>query len=249
MGRPAGVDGRDTREQIYLVALRLFSERGYNGVSVREITREVGIKESSLYNHFASKDAIIDAIYGTFRGRLLSRVVTAEAVDATLDATSPADYFQAVFAAYAEAMTDPFAVMVWRILIAEQFRDPRAHALYNNDIRNKLNADTLLVLSRMLARGMIRSVDLEAAAAALVEGIKGMLFRYIARAEPAGPAGVAAVGSTTTPPGAAEARAAESSVAGDADTNAAKAEFLSSVERHIGFFWDCVRTDRSSPSP
>ncbi len=49
-----------TREKILEEALTLFSQKGYNGVSVREIAGAIGIKESSLYNHFANKQEIFD---------------------------------------------------------------------------------------------------------------------------------------------------------------------------------------------
>ena len=52
----------DTRERILEQALELFSEKGYDSVSVGEIARAVGIKAPSLYNHFPSKQAIFDAI-------------------------------------------------------------------------------------------------------------------------------------------------------------------------------------------
>lgn len=39
-----------TKEKIVETALDLFSQRGYDGVSVRDIARAVGIRESSLYN-------------------------------------------------------------------------------------------------------------------------------------------------------------------------------------------------------
>lgn len=51
-----------TRDRILDEALKLFSVNGFEGVSVREIARAVGIKESSLYNHFKNKQAIFNAI-------------------------------------------------------------------------------------------------------------------------------------------------------------------------------------------
>ena len=48
-----------TKEQILNAALTLFSEKGYNAVSVRHIAAEVGIKASSLYNHFENKQDIL----------------------------------------------------------------------------------------------------------------------------------------------------------------------------------------------
>lgn len=177
MARPAGTT--DTRDRILAVAVRLFSERGYNGVSVRDIARGVGIKESSLYNHFESKDALIGAVYGSFAERMLSREVTAETVDSALDTMPAAEFFRNAFRVYAEIMTDPQSVMAWRILVTEQFRDPRANRLINEDIGAKLSSSTRLALERMRSRGLVRDVDPDVISVALNEAIKGMLFRFI----------------------------------------------------------------------
>lgn len=52
----------NTKEKIIEVALDLFSINGYESVSVRDISKAVGIKESSLYNHFKNKQDIFDTI-------------------------------------------------------------------------------------------------------------------------------------------------------------------------------------------
>lgn len=52
----------NTKEKILNAALTLFSEKGYNAVSVRHIAAEVGIKASSLYNHFESKQDILNEL-------------------------------------------------------------------------------------------------------------------------------------------------------------------------------------------
>ena len=51
-----------TRERILSEALSLFAQSGYSGASMRELARRVGIRESSLYNHFPGKAAILEAI-------------------------------------------------------------------------------------------------------------------------------------------------------------------------------------------
>jgi len=50
------------RERILEAAIALFSERGFSTVSQREIAAAVGIKAASIYNHFQSKEAILEAI-------------------------------------------------------------------------------------------------------------------------------------------------------------------------------------------
>lgn len=55
-------EARDTKEVILTVALRLFSERGYDGVGIRDIAKEIGIRDSALYKHYSGKRDIFDSI-------------------------------------------------------------------------------------------------------------------------------------------------------------------------------------------
>ncbi|MBR4447424.1 TetR/AcrR family transcriptional regulator [Methanobrevibacter sp.] len=52
----------NNKEKIFNVSIDLFSQYGFDGVSVRQIASEVGIKESSIYNHYSSKQAIMNSI-------------------------------------------------------------------------------------------------------------------------------------------------------------------------------------------
>lgn len=47
-----------TRQRILDQALLLFATHGFAGTSVRQLARAVGLRESSIYNHFASKEDI-----------------------------------------------------------------------------------------------------------------------------------------------------------------------------------------------
>jgi AcrR family transcriptional regulator len=51
-----------TRDQILREAARLFVERGFHGASTRDIADAVGIRQPSLFHHFASKRAIMDEL-------------------------------------------------------------------------------------------------------------------------------------------------------------------------------------------
>ena len=51
------------REIIKEQALRLFADRGIDGVSVRDIAQECDMKASNLYSHFASKEALVAEIF------------------------------------------------------------------------------------------------------------------------------------------------------------------------------------------
>src|SRR5947207_13582678 len=47
------------KDQIYEVAERLFSERGYHATTMREIARELQIEGGSLYSHISGKQDLL----------------------------------------------------------------------------------------------------------------------------------------------------------------------------------------------
>lgn len=51
-----------TKEEIFYKAIELFSQRGFKGTSMRDLAKSVGIHESSIYNHYKSKEEILDSI-------------------------------------------------------------------------------------------------------------------------------------------------------------------------------------------
>lgn len=65
--REPGEDAADSTEQrIVDAATRLFAERGYHAVGMRELADAVGLRPASLYNHYRSKQELLFAIaYGT----------------------------------------------------------------------------------------------------------------------------------------------------------------------------------------
>ena len=50
------------KEEIVIVASRLFKEKGYNAVSMRDIAQVMGIKAASLYNHIQGKQEILSTL-------------------------------------------------------------------------------------------------------------------------------------------------------------------------------------------
>jgi AcrR family transcriptional regulator len=59
------------REQILDAAAEMFSEQGYSAASTRRIAEAVGVKQASLYYHFASKqDILAELLAGTVRPSL-----------------------------------------------------------------------------------------------------------------------------------------------------------------------------------
>lgn len=71
---------RDTKAVIERAALELFSTRGYEKTSLREIAEQVGITKASLYYHYSSKQELLQKIVGTFFDEMLEVLRSVEAV-------------------------------------------------------------------------------------------------------------------------------------------------------------------------
>jgi AcrR family transcriptional regulator len=56
-------DEEGTRERILRTAERLFAERGFNGVSVRELAAEAQVNIASIGYHFENKEGLLSEVY------------------------------------------------------------------------------------------------------------------------------------------------------------------------------------------
>ncbi len=96
--------GEATRRLILESAARLFRERGYAEVSLRDIAQAVSMKTGSLYYHFESKESLVEAILtlGTQGALAASRA----AVGALGPGADALDRLQAVFTAHARFLLE-----------------------------------------------------------------------------------------------------------------------------------------------
>jgi AcrR family transcriptional regulator len=108
-----------TRGAILAAARRLFGEQGFGPTSVDTIAAEAGVAKGAVYHHFATKEAIFEAVLEAISVDLATEVKAAarEAPDvlATLGAASQA-YFAATVrpATRRIVLEDGPAVLGWR---------------------------------------------------------------------------------------------------------------------------------------
>lgn len=63
----------ETKKRISKVALILFSVRGYHAVSIRDIGRQAGVKESTIYYYFKNKDDVFQSLLSNIRSQIEER--------------------------------------------------------------------------------------------------------------------------------------------------------------------------------
>ena len=161
----------NTKDKIIETALELFSQRGYDGVSVRDISRAVGIRESSLYNHFESKRAIFDGIVDVclqqsesyFRQSALP-----------FDESGDVSVYQGIGLGQLQALIertflfffdDPWNLRFRRLLLLSQYTDLRCRDIYRQLYRDKCIQIQAYIFSSLMDAGEIRREDPMAVAA------------------------------------------------------------------------------------
>lgn len=63
--------GELTATRILDAAEQLFAERGYAGTTLRDVANRVGVRNPSIYNHFAGKEALYEAVLARVIGPVL----------------------------------------------------------------------------------------------------------------------------------------------------------------------------------
>ena len=158
----------DTRQKILDKALELFSERGYDAVSVGEIAQAVGIKAPSLYNHFPGKQAIFDAIvestaaqYEADTDRIDIHVQSAaQDVPVFTEITEDA-LFGKVRQIFEYSLRSETIRRFRRMMTIEQFRSPELAALYSRRYVDRMIAYHAGIFRALIAAGEMRPEDPE----------------------------------------------------------------------------------------
>lgn len=159
---------RNTKEEILTEALRLFSCRGYDGVTVRDIAEKLDIRQSSLYKHYKSKRDIFESIVRRMneenRAELERlRVPHGDIVESAK--TFGADSIETI-EQYSEAVflywtCNEYASCFRRMLILEQFHSTEMAQLYQQYLGQGVLDYMIQLFSEMTRQGYFCMADPE----------------------------------------------------------------------------------------
>ena len=126
-----------TKEKILNKALTLFSSKGFEAVSVKEIAADVGIKDSSLYKHFKSKQEIFDTILEECCHRSSSyfeKYGISEDLDedtlSKLKRLSNEDFIEIALGLFEQFLFDDYIIEFRKILTIEQYNCSKMSELF-----------------------------------------------------------------------------------------------------------------------
>ena len=157
-----------TKQRILREALRLFSQKGYDAVSVEQIADAVGIKAPSLYKHYKGKRDIFDAIfeetakrYGEFTDSISVHMGDSDQDLAVFGAIPAETLAEKVRSLIAYSLHEEFVSQLRRLVTIEQFRSPELSALYSQRYVAQIQQYHEGLFRRMIAAGVMRREDPE----------------------------------------------------------------------------------------
>lgn len=128
-----------TKEKIFDVALDLFSKKGYDSVSLREIAEEVGIKKSSIYSHYLSKEAILISIFEYFTDlfeydELLNSKELVLATDNDILTQNPEMFYHIGSEAIKEMFSNERNLKIWKLIFIQMHYNEKIRVFFQNEI-------------------------------------------------------------------------------------------------------------------
>ena len=169
----------NTKDRILEAAIELFAEKGFSEVSVREITRAVGIKESSMYNHFESKQQILDEIFEFLKRQFDAMTIPEEAAAEMIANLTPEGFMDLSIQSFQMYLGNPLFVKIWRILSIERFTNLRARELFNKHFMDEPIEYQARVFEALMERGAMKKQNPRLLAREFFSYILFIYFRYI----------------------------------------------------------------------
>lgn len=150
------MEKNNTKKEILLAALDLFSYQGYEATSISQIASAVGIKKASLYSHYESKKAILDALVKEVleqyeKHSMFSRL---DSFPSDIDGVIEMIKAQLTFIIH-----DPFVSKARKLLVIEQFKNEELAKLQTKQNYTDIVSFFVRLLEQLKNEGVIQGDD------------------------------------------------------------------------------------------
>ena len=156
----------NTKQRIIENALILFSEKGYEAVTVANIAQAVGIKAPSLYKHFKSKQDIFESILTELQSRYEAQASMMHI--GGMNAKEDAEHYLHISADILENMVkglftfflhDEYTARFRKMMTIEQFKNADIAILYSKQYFDDVITYQEILFSNLMQQGLIREAD------------------------------------------------------------------------------------------
>ena len=148
---------KDTKDRILSAALELFSQNGFAGTNIRELSGSLGMGKSSMYRHFESKEEIWNTLLDELIAYYEARFGSPEHLPPVPDSLEQLVAMTIRMVDF--TVHDEKVVKSRKLLSIEQFRDDRARDLATKYFLTGLTEMFTQIFSGMMDKGLLRRDD------------------------------------------------------------------------------------------
>ena len=158
----------NTKQEILVASLELFSVQGFEATSISQIADAVGIRKASLYSHFESKQAILDALIKDVLEQYGAHSIFAR-TDWEKDAgdlpLTPDAAVQMILGQIRYILHDPSISRARKMLVIEQFQNPELANLQTKQNYSDVLGYFTGLMKRLIRQSVLAEDDPEIMAA------------------------------------------------------------------------------------
>lgn len=148
----------ETKDRIRDIAIDLFSKRGYNGVSMRDIARSVKIHESSIYSHYSGKEDIMDSIISFLINEFKPETDNIPLED-LLDKYDPEMIVKNAISTMIESLKRPHIRKILRLMWIELYHNEKFLDFFKNQYIIPTNVFWSHLFQKMIEKDLIIDYD------------------------------------------------------------------------------------------
>ena len=162
------MDRGNTKQEVLEAALELFSVQGFEATSISQIAGAVGIRKASLYSHFESKQAILDALVKEVLGQYAEHSIFARTdweKNAEKLPLTPDEAVEMIQEQIRYIIHDPYISRARKMLMIEQFQNQELAKLQTKQNYSDVMQYFTGLIKCLIQKGILAEDDPEIMAA------------------------------------------------------------------------------------
>ena len=171
-----------TKYKILIEALSLFSLSGFSGVSVRDIAKAVGIRESAIYKHYKNKQQLFDTIVEVSAGRIDSlqeELISKFNHNVNTKEVFPISIIQEIYCnIFLFYLTDDILSKFRRMMTIEHLKDNELNRKFKDMFIEKTLSYQSEVFRNLINEGKVNGTNPDIMAIHFYSPIFMLFFRY-----------------------------------------------------------------------
>ena len=144
------------KQKILIAAADLFALKGYTETSIREIASAVGIKGSSIYNHFISKNNILEYMLEDYAAKNAGVFSDRQAIYSKLKESPTVESILCCMQLSFSDDKKEYYLKILNVILQEQHRNPTVREFVSKNIILRSSENTKTIINILKELNIIR---------------------------------------------------------------------------------------------